>query len=1125
MKSTALFFTLIFSCALYSTAQLADDFADGNFTYSPSWTGDSANFTINSLYELQLNDNSADTSILTTSFIKSSLDSTEWRLSIRQNFSPSGSNYGRVYLVSDQNNLKGPLNGYFLQFGEVGSQDAIELFRQQGTNITSVCRGTASSIASSFSVTVKVTRDHTGFWNLYVDYAGGNNYLLDASGMDAAINSCLHLGVYCKYTISNSTSFFFDDFYAGPIIPDTILPTVIAVSSVDPTTVKLLFSEPPDSGSAVLTTNYLVDKGIGNPAQVKIDSLNSRMVELALSPSLLDETYHLLVTGIQDNQGNTMDPQSLYFSWTSDGNPAFRKVVINELMADPSPQVALPVAEYVEIFNADTVSFSLSEWQISDGSSTLNLPEMDLAAGDYLILCNEADTSAFSVMGNVLGLASLPTLNNGGDSISLVNAFGQTSDFVKYDLSWYGDPAKDDGGWSLEQINPWMPCSGKDNWQASDDPNGGTPGFQNSIFSSLPDKTPPSVIKVISIASDEVELTFSESIKESLFNGNFQVSGGIIVTQITSSNEGYSVLLKLSQDIIPGNVYQVSVSGLSDCSGNKMNPVQVDFGEGVKPDLRDVIITEFFPNPNGVTALPEAEFVEIYNRSQKVIDLSGSTISDGSGRVIISDGILLPDQHAIVVSSIDEPFFSSYGKVLPVSKLPSLNNSGDLIEVRGADSLILHQINYSKEWYQNDVKSEGGWSIEMIDPNNPCGGIENWGAAVDPGGGTPGKPNSVYRSNPDNEGPYIKRAIAVSPDSILIWFSEYLDSASVTNTSFTLTPEHAEVLMVEWESFGPVLIRLNKKIITHQEYTINCKHMGDCVGNATVNSSARLVLPEPGIKGDIIINEVLFNPRTGGSDFVELYNHSEKYINLKNWKLGNKENDTLSNIKVITEDHFVLAPGKWVVLTKDTQNIIHEYPKVSRNFIQMENLPSYNNDQGCVILITSDDSVSELFQYHEDMHFALLKDFKGVSLERVNYAVDADESTNWHSASHSEGYATPGYKNSQFISQIESDFEIHLEPKIFSPDNDGFQDLLSINYAFLRPGNMVTISIFNDQGIRVRALINNKMVGISGSVTWDGLTDFNEKVPVGIYVILVEYFRPDGTVNSGLFPVVVAAHI
>ena len=63
-------------------------------------------------------------------------------------------------------------------------------------------------------------------------------------------------------------------------------------------------------------------------------------------------------------------------------------------------------------------------------------------------------------------------------------------------------------------------------------------------------------------------------------------------------------------------------------------------------------------------------------------------------------------------------------------------------------------------------------------------------------------------------------------------------------------------------------------------------------------------LPDSVKKGDIIINEIMFNPLSGGSDYIEIVNISDKILSLKNMKFANIDDGILDNIKVIsTEQH------------------------------------------------------------------------------------------------------------------------------------------------------------------------------------------------------------------------------
>ena len=134
---------------------------------------------------------------------------------------------------------------------------------------------------------------------------------------------------------------------------------------------------------------------------------------------------------------------------------------------------------------------------------------------------------------------------------------------------------------------------------------------------------------------------------------------------------------------------------------------------------------------------------------------------------------------------------------------------------------------------------------------------------------------------------------------------------------------------------------------------------------------------------------------------------------------------------------------------------------------------------------------------------------EGVSLERLNADGESVQS-NFHSASTTAGYGTPGAKNSQQL--ITDPFEgmINLSHEVFSPDNDGTDDFLTIDYKFPAAGFVTNITVFDANGRMVRRLQKNSLSGITGYYKWNGLGEQNNKLAQGIYIIFTEIFSSDG---------------
>jgi hypothetical protein len=150
--------------------------------------------------------------------------------------------------------------------------------------------------------------------------------------------------------------------------------------------------------------------------------------------------------------------------------------------------------------------------------------------------------------------------------------------------------------------------------------------------------------------------------------------------------------------------------------------------------------------------------------------------------------------------------------------------------------------------------------------------------------------------------------------------------------------------------------------------------------------------------------------------------------------------------------------------------------------------------------------------FDHSMHHPLLATTAGVSLERVSPGRPSADRANWHSAASTAGYGTPGEKNSQWFEPVPDDGTISLQPRVFSPDNDGKDDLLNIVFHFDGPGYMASVSIFDSRGNRVRQLENSVLAAPEGILTWDGLNELHERVDTGIYMILIELFQPDGKI-------------
>jgi hypothetical protein len=1124
MRCFFAFFLLISS---FVSAQVTDNFSDGDFTSSPAWSGDISEFIVNASQQLQLNNTVAGASYLSASSPAGSLNNIEWHFYIKQTFAPSSSNYARVYLASDQSNLEGALNGYYLQFGEAGSLDAVELFRQSGTTSVSVARGTNGQVAGSFAIGVKVTRDASGIWSLFVDPAGGTAYSLQATGTDNIYATTSYFGVAAVYTSSNANKFFFDDFYIGPVIIDTTPPTVVSSSVISANQLDVLFSETVDLTTAQTITNYSANNGFGNPVAALRDAANLNLVHLTFGSSFTSGlTNSLSVSNVQDLNGNVISPANAAFTYYAPVTPGFKDIIITEIMADPTPQIGLPAFEFVEIYNRGSNTFNLNSWKLTDGSSTATLGNYNLVAGQYLIICPVADTALFSPFGPTMGVSSFPSLNNSGDNIYLKdNALGLI-DSVNFSDTWYHDAVKADGGWTLELINPnsIAICAQLGNWTASNNTNGGTPGAQNSVYSTAPDLTAPVISSVTVNDSTHITVCFSEGLNSSQIStiSNYSISNGIGTPLSASVNSEFSCVdLSLPTMLNTSTSYLITVSNMTDCAGNTLTPNTATF-DYYKAGPFDVVFNEIMADPDNTFGNPDIqyEYVELHNRTQYTINLNNWKYTAGTNTKTLPNVNIAANGYIVLTSTTNAALFPASANAVAVVSFPGLTNTGASLTLRNPEGDVISTVSYSDDWYRDAAKKDGGWSIEQIDPNNPCAGMNNWRASVDPDGGTPGAQNSVNASNPDNTPPAVIRVSVIAADTIRLYFNEPLDSISMRSISL-YTIDNSIGSPTEAVPVGPdfksVRLTLGTAILPGIIYKIIVNNsVTDCIGNQVgADNSARFAIPEPAAASDVVINEVLYDPKTDGVDFVEIYNRSNKVIDLKDMTVA--QYDTLNGVpmfpQAISPDGYLLFPGDYLVLSENSNAVRSQYYTPDQEaFLDIGDLPSLNISGGTVCLAVGF-LVIDHFVYYENMQFPLLNETKGVSLERIDFERSSEDYTNWHSAAESVGFATPGYKNSQYNDAGETSEAIAITPEVFSPDEDGMNDVVSINYHFDTPGFVANVIIYDSKGRLVKNLIRNELLGINGTFSWDGIDEQKEKARIGIYIIFTEVFDVKGNVK------------
>ena len=1102
---------LILFSASVCWGQLVDNFSDGDYTSNPTWTPDIASNWIVISNRLRSNSTTANT-IFSISTPSTQTLNAQWEFYVNLQFNTSSANFADVFLTSSNATMTSS-NGYFVRIG--GTPDEISLYKSSAGVNSILINGTDGvTNTSNNTLKIKVTRDAFNLWKLERDNTGtGNTYVSEGTANDNSFTTSSFFGIrITQSTVGFFQKHSFGNIYVGNIILDNSPPILNSSTVASSTELNLLFNESLDPISSQLISNYNANNGLGNPTTAVLQP-DQKTVNLIFSQAFPNGIQNqLTLSGIKDLFGNAMSSMNQIFLFFQAFPTKNKDLIISEIFADPSPQVGMPDVEFIEIYNRSNNPIDLNGWKLSDGTSTAVLPTQIILPNEYWIITSSASISKFTSFGKIVGVANFPTLNNDGDVLTLKTSI--TIDSVAYSSSWYQNIDKASGGWSLELIDPNNTCLEGNNWTASTDSKGGTPGKQNSVFANKPDVTGPRLLTATIVNPSQLLLVFDEKSEPNLGSVLATITPPVPVSKINFNNPSLTeIKIDLGQALEPGKLYTIQVGNLHDCTGNLIQEGfnKLNFVIPLPSKNKDLIITEIFADPSPQIGMPDAEFIEIYNRSNNPIDLNGWKLSDGSSTAVLPTQIILPNEYWIITSSASVSKFTSFGKVVGAANFPTLNNDGESLTLK--TSIIIDSVAYSSAWYQDEDKANGGWSLELIDPANVCGEGNNWVSSTDSKGGTPGKQNSIFANKPDVTGPKLLTATPFSPNELILTFDEKLEKplglVSIVITPFSTISKG----YLSNQALTEIKVELLQPLELRHLYKIEISNLRDCAGNFIQGEFNHLdfALPEKADSLDIIINEILFNPYPNGVDFVEVYNRSEKFINLKNFKLANIENKIVKNTKTIAPD-LILSPSSYLVFTSDPEALKLQYSfGGQKNFLKTD-LPSLNDDEGSFAFANDKNITLDYFLYSDKLHSPLIKDKEGVSLERISFIQDSNEPSNWKSASSVSGFATPGYLNSN--SRPESfinENAVTIEPEIFALNEPG-QDFSKINYRFDQNSFVANVKIVDQQGRLIKTIANNKTLGLEGSLRWDGDQEDGSKARLGYYQVWFEVFDNSGTV-------------
>lgn len=528
-----------------------------------------------------------------------------------------------------------------------------------------------------------------------------------------------------------------------------------------------------------------------------------------------------------------------------------------------------------------------------------------------------------------------------------------------------------------------------------------------------------------------------------------------------------------------------------------------------------VVINEIMADPSPVIGLPNAEYIELRNNASTAVNLFRWRINNGTTTSTVAVNYLLaPDSMVILCPRTSAIFFNQPAKTIGLTSFPALANEGDCITLSAPDGKTIHAVEYGPSTYGNPAKNAGGWALEMINPLNPCS-KRNWSASLHEKGGTPGMENSIVNATQKAQPLEALQCIATANNRLLLSLNQGADSLSLSTASHYQIKE-AGIQVIAANPIPPlfnaVALELNTAMEKNRIYHLFATSIVGCRSILSENIEVRTGIPKSPIAGDLVINEILFNPPAGGADFIELYNISSSLLNVKDLLIASRNDAGLpGTMYAASEKDHPFFPGEYLVFSSDTGFVKRQWTNSDQqSMIAIKSLPSLPDDKGNIVVMDKQGKPIDELSYLDDWQFPLLKNKEAVSLERIDPRSPSADPKNWHSAASDKQYGTPTKVNSQFMKRDSASANIFLAPALISPNNDGVDDFLNIQYRFEEAGSLLSAFLFSQNGQMLSIIVDNRLCGKEGRFVWNGLDSKNNRLPSGVYIVLVESFNLTG---------------
>lgn len=759
-------------------------------------------------------------------------------------------------------------------------------------------------------------------------------------------------------------------------------------------------------------------------------------IEVQTTINSLDEGDYQIIAQVIFNEDENPFNNKLIRRFTvyPPGNN-YNDVVINEIMYAPSSGEP----EWVELFNRTNQPINIKRWRFSDAANTVTITTQDIfiQPNNYIVLTQDSSILNYYNVPVQIVRFNLPALNNTGDNVILRDSLGILIDSLTYFPLWGGNV----GGRSLERFSVDSSSTAQTNWKTSTGLLKATPGRVNSI---TPKENDLAISKFsaklpYALVGEEIEFKvhllnrglnnspeFTLSLYQDLNIDSIPQTNELLTSlqQSTISSGDSLVVTIMSDNFLEGDNHYIAVINVSvdDDSSNNIAFTKV-IGVQVNEVRNDIVINEFMYAPQS----PEPEWIEIFNRSDKTIDLKNYKIADNRDtvRVITVSKLLTPGEYHIIATDTSINNFYNITSGISYRNFPALNNTGDIVILLDSLNRTIDSLEYLSSW-----GGTGGKSLERIDTELASTDSSNWKTSLNKYKATPGYINSVTRKDFD-----------ITVSDILFNPKFPLKGNDVQVKAFVQNPGRNSVTFniqlfedTNLDSIPDQLIRqLNDVYIQsgdsiEVDFSFSILNLQDenaffvialLETDQDTSNNYKYKSIEPGVPPrSIVVNEVMFTPQGGEPEWIELFNRSNETINLKNW-LVRDVLTTPASVKI--NENLILEPNNYIVLTKDST--IFNYHRLIPSQVYKLNLPVLNNDVDGVVIKDQRGLTIDSVLYNSQWGGT-----NGYSLERISVDGLSNQPGNWASSIDIE-QSTPGRINSITPKQ----FDLRVSGMMFNP--------------------------------------------------------------------------------------------